>query len=131
MGKTLLLEKRGCDFFNDEDIQKYSDVGNYRVGLYNYSITGKDGVNYTIEFTRGYKFRFHNKRTGAPLKKAIREHAHALCIDTQYTTAAGCYRNLDLENEIYSMNLNYTKADILKAVNHISIDTYDSIEFTN
>ena len=44
MRKILYLEKRGCDFLNnDYDVKVLSDVGNYRVGIYDYSIHGKNG----------------------------------------------------------------------------------------
>ena len=66
MVKTLYLEKRGCDFFNKDNIVTVSNVGNYRVGTYDYSIIGKDGRKYVIEFTQGQKryTRTENKRTG-------------------------------------------------------------------
>ena len=33
--EVIILEKRGCDFFKNDTIDKISDVGNYRVGIYN------------------------------------------------------------------------------------------------
>ena len=46
MTKTLYLEKRGCNFFKNDEINDFSNVGNYRVGSYDYSIKGKDGKTY-------------------------------------------------------------------------------------
>ena len=38
MRKILYLEKRGCDFLNnDYDVKVLSDVGNYRVGCLLYT----------------------------------------------------------------------------------------------
>lgn len=130
---TLFLEKRGCDFFKDDRINQLSDVGNYRVGSYNYSIEGKDGINYILEFTnwKRYKYRKTHKRTGKPLKHEIKEifNENALHIDTEYENENGCFRNCKLENIIYEMNLNFTINDILKAVNLISKDKYTDIKF--
>ena len=51
MRKILYLEKRGCDFLNnDYDVKVLSDVGNYRVGIYDYSIHGKNGRDYILNF---------------------------------------------------------------------------------
>ena len=131
MGNILYLEKRGCNFFNDEPLKEISDVGNYRVGSYNYSIAGKDGNNYIIEFTRCQKRRFTNKRTGKPLKKYIVEHDHKLYMSTQYENDSGCWGNVQLDEIIYKLELDYTLKDILAAVNLISKDEYTSIEFIN
>lgn len=128
--KVLTLENRGCDFWTDN---KFSDVGNYRVGVYTYSVKGKDGKLYIVEFTQGphYNYRTTHKVTGKALKKAIRETIieHGFFIDTQYENEKGCWRNSKLEREIWEMHLPYTIDGILKAVNYISAEKYDSVEF--
>ena len=135
MGKTLYLEKRGCDFWEDDKIRSISDVGNYRVGSYDYSIKGKDGNDYILElgqYTK-YNYRTTHKVTGKPLKKAIREVVmmYAICIDTQYENERGCWRNCGLEKELHAEPMLYTLENILAIVNKISVDTYTSIEFVN
>ena len=129
---TLFLEMRGCNFWEDSKEAILSDVGNYRVGSYNNSIIGKDGITYIVEFGKydRYTYRKTNKRTGAPLKKEVRELVKecALRIDTQYDTPDGLsYRNSKLEKEISDLLLSYTKENILKAINIISKIQYDNI----
>lgn len=134
---TLILEKRGCDFYRDE-YKNYSDIGNHRVGVYDYTVAGKDGRNYIVEFTMNDHrvYRTTNKRTGAPLKhgKVDIVKRNALYLDTQYEEIkpgekwAGCYRNLEIEKNIYNMHLDFTKAGILEAVNTISKDKYKDIK---
>lgn len=131
MGNILYLEKRGCDFSGHDDIKNYSNVGNYRVVTTGYNIAGIDRNNYFIEFTRCDKRRFTNKRTGKPLKKFIIEHSHKLHVSTAFNTDSGCYGNLDLDQKIYDCDFDYTLEDILKAVNMISVNKFDSIEFIN
>lgn len=144
MKKTLYLEKRGGDFYDDERrLNQLSDVGNFRVGIYDYSIKGKNGRNYILNFgtyTR-YTYRKTHKVTGKPLKHEIKEveMENALHIDTQYKREETreidgkkfmcSYRDLKLEEEIYSMKLSYTLADILKVVNYISAEQYTDIAF--
>lgn len=128
---TLFLEMRGCNFFEGDEINNFSDVGNYRVGSYDYSILGKDGISYILEFTNYDKrnYRRTNKRTGAPLKKEVVEivKKHALHIDTQYECTTGCYRNSRLEHNIHELLYSYTLNDILTVVNKISVKQYDRI----
>lgn len=135
MKKTLYLEKRGCNFFNGDTSTTGSDVGNYRVGSYNYSIEGKDGRNYIIEFCHGtrYIYRNTNKKTGAPLKHAVKEllNPNAIYIDTQFEDQEGTWRNIKLEEKLFEKNYNYTLSDILAIVNEISKDQYTKIEFIN
>ena len=132
--KTLYLEKRGCDFFkNDNDVVK-SNVGNYRVGSYNHSVVGTDGNEYIMEFSKGIKnhIRTENLRTGKPLKKAVvtRINNCCLCFDTEYVGMDGMSRrNLKMEETVRNMNLDYTLENILKVVNMFSVDKYDTIEF--
>ena len=131
--KTLYLEKRGCDFFDNDNTVKISNVGNYRVGTYDYSIIGKDGIKYIIEFTRGHKrhTRTENKRTGKLLKHPITEIVNDCClnINTQYDEGKLSYRNTKMEQIVWDMGLDYTMENILKVVNMFSVDQYDKIEF--
>lgn len=123
---VLKLEKRGC-------YADFTDIENYRVGVYTYSIKGKDGKSYILEFVHGphYNYRTTHKYTGKPLKKHIRETIidHGLFIDTQYENDKGCWRNSKLELEVAKMHLPFTIDGILKAVNYISAEKYDSVEF--
>ena len=135
MAKTLYLEKRGCNFWSDDKINNISDVGNYRVGSYDYSIKGKDGNNYVLDFTNWdrYTYRKINKRTGKPLKHEVKEILllNALHVDTEFENERGTWSNLKLESKLHEKPMLYTLENILKVVNEISIDFYDKIEFVN
>lgn len=135
MAKTLYLEKRGCNFWSDDKINNISDVGNYRVGSYDYSIKGKDGNNYVLEFTNWdrYTYRKINKRTGKPLKHEVKEVLllNALHVDTEFENERGTWANLKLESKLHEKPMLYTLENILKVVNEISVDHYDKVEFVN
>ena len=76
--KTLYLQAMGCDFWkDDQELLEHSDCQNYRIRGY---IVDKYGRDLFVEFGAGCKYRTTNKRTGQPLKKAILEHKHKLCI---------------------------------------------------
>lgn len=133
--KTLYLEKRGCDFFANDNTTVNSDIGNYRVGVYDYSIHGKNGKDYILEFchwTR-YEYRKTHKITGRPLKHPVKElkNLNALLLNTQYENECGCFCDLSLESITHEKNPSYTLADILAVVNEISAENYDNIEFIN
>ena len=117
------LEKRGCDFYGQPGTQK-SDVGNYRVTTHSEEVTGKDGNTYFLEFSHWnrWTYRTTNKRTGKPLKKAVRElvNENALHVDTQYSNEKGSWRNSKLESELANMNLCYTLDGIKKACEYIT-----------
>lgn len=138
--RLIYLERRGCDFFNGDNIREVSDVGNYRVGIYNYMLKGKDGRQYSVEFGGHdrYIYRTVNKRTGAPLKHPVKELAmkNQLYIRTYYEKIEysrhgyrfiSCYGNVALDSEVFNMNLQFTRAGILQAINHISAEQYNSI----
>lgn len=115
----LILEKRGCNFSNDdEEMKKYSDVGNYRV--YSHCI-GINNISYHLEFSRGYQFEL-NKRG-----KMKRIHGHKLIIETQYDTDKGSYRNLEIEKNIYNNKYNYTLENIKSIINNISDNKIEDI----
>lgn len=133
---TITLEKRGCDFVSGDPIAKMSDIGNYRVGIYDYSIHCINGRNYILEFGsyNRYNYRTTNKRTGAALKHPIRElvNPNALSLTTEFQRIENGwvmdYGDSQLEKVIYRMGFSYTKADILKVINMISETKYDNIE---
>ena len=130
-GKILTLVKMGCDFSENDRINQLSDCGNYRIETRNECIKGKDGNEYFLSFG-GYDkrcARYINKRTGAYLKHPVYEVVleNALHIGTEYENENGSWRNFRIESELLDMNLTYTKADILKAVNYISADNYTGV----
>lgn len=136
--KEITLEKRGCDFFKNDPISAASNIGNYRVGVYDYLIRGKDGKLYIIEFTHGThrNYRTTNKRTGKPLKKSICEitNTNGLFINTQFEKEEtdsrtgrkwnSCWRNSKLEEELYKLNLDYTIEGIETALEYITGEQY-------
>lgn len=128
---VLFLEKRGCDFFPGGNHGILSDVGNYRVGVYRDRIRAKNGKDYMLEFIRydRRKTRYTNKRTGAPLKHPITyiDLENALHIDTEYENDRGAWRDCNLEKELHARDYTFNKADILAAVNDISIKQYAEI----
>lgn len=123
MKNVLILEKRGCDFFeDDEELKKYSDVGNYRV--YSHCV-GINGVSYHLEFQRGFK----NEITKGGKIKHI--HDHKLFIDTQYDTERMSYRDLKIEKELNNADFTYCLSDIKKVVNKIADNKIDDILIFN
>ncbi|MGN0595001.1 MAG: hypothetical protein ACI4I6_07575 [Hominimerdicola sp.] len=134
---VLYLECRGCYFFEGDSINKLSDVGNYRVGAYTHKIQAKNGRSYILEFT-GYdrkEMRYTALRTGKPLKHPKYETVlkNALHIDTEFEKLEeggwlSAWRDGKLEKEIHDKKIYlFTKADILRAVNDVSIKQYDKI----
>lgn len=133
----LFLECRGCPFMKGDKIAKLSDVGNYRVGVYSHRIEAKDGNNYILEFGSydRKEIKYTNSRTGKPLKHPKCEMVleNALHISTEYETLDSkkislAFRNCKLEKKIHDKKAYlFTKADILKAVNDISIKQYVKI----
>ena len=113
MDKVLYLEKRGCDFHGDAELEQHSDCGNYRlVGR----IVDKYGRDLLIECVRCDARRWTNKRTGAELKKPVVEHHHKLYMHLEYSNMDGSWGDVKLEREIYALPLEYNTDDILKAV---------------
>ena len=120
--KTLVLEKRGCDFKN----HPVMDVNNHRVCG---RIVDKNDRDLFLEFTHGCCYRFNNKRTGKPLKKPILEHRVKLFLDVQYEDEKGCWKDLNVCRDVSSHNYLYTIDNILKVVNSLSKEPYTAIEF--
>ena len=120
--KTLVLEKRGCDFIN----HPVMDVNNHRVCG---RIVDKNDRDLFLEFTHGCCYRFNNKRTGKPLKKPILEHGEKLFLDVQYEDEKGWWKDLNVCRDVSSHNYLYTIDNILKVVNSLSKEPYTAIEF--
>lgn len=138
LNNTLILEMRGCNFSDyNKEIKILSDVGNYRVGCYDNRISAKNGRRYILEFGGydKYTYRKTNKRTGAPLKKEVKEIVlkNALHINTEFEEYDEKYkinaswRDSKLEENINAKNYTFTKAGILAAVNEISTKQYNNI----
>lgn len=118
---VLLLEKRGCNFWgDDEEMKKYSDVGNYRVFCKGLQIKG---ITTYIDFSRGYKREFQKDKNGN-IKGYKNIHQHRLSTEIyQYIkngTYYQCFGNCKLEKQIQDFNYNYTLEEIKKAVNKIN-----------
>ena len=116
---TLYLEKRGrnIDSKLNPTKAKLCDVGNYRVYTGDKTITGKNGKEYSIEFT-GYNRRRNKVDT-----------ENALFLDVFVHSNDGTYRDEEAYWKIDKMNIRYTKSGILSAVNLISKDQYDEIKW--
>ena len=134
--KTLTLEKRGCNFRPGTALYDFSDVKNHRVATTE-KLKSFDGREYFIEFSEctHYITRTTNKRTGAPLKHPVREvvQEFGLAVDTQYDIPANGYiqsfRNLSIERALWKKHLPFTCASILYAVEVITGEKYDNIQF--
>ena len=129
----LLLEKRGCNFFA-EDQSCGSDVGNYRVCTPYSMIPGKNGREYFLEFTlwrNRPKLRYSNKRTGKPLKNPVPEIINpiGLHLNTSFREGDSSYRDLKLEERVSAENPSFTVSDILRVTNDISTEHYDGIKW--
>jgi hypothetical protein len=131
MKNTLFLECRGCYFFESDRINTLSDVGNYRVGVYRNQVTAADGRKFILEFGSytKYKTRYTNKRTGKPLMHPVRELVleNALHVNTEFDNERGSWADLALEKKLNDMNLTYTKENILKVVNTVSVKQFDCV----
>ena len=116
----------GCNFWNDDELKKVSDLENYRLRL---DFIDKDN-NYIIgDVSRGYKNRFY-KKNGEPLKKYVRSHNNLLTTDFQIETEYGtyCYKTTIINDYIDKHDLRYNSKDLLQLINYLSIDQYDKIE---
>ena len=137
MKKALYLQIRGGrgDFGTDLNYHRLTTIEDVNIIF--------DGVQRDLYFEFGhwtrYTYRTTNKRTGAPLKKAVRElvNANALHIDTYFeteeTNPAGYTFKLGrrlsaLEKiEIYDKNRDFTRANILDLINKYSTVKYDAV----
>lgn len=129
----LLLERRGCEFFKNDDINNYSDVGNYRLTTPGEIVRGKDNKFYCLEFTQyeRYNYRKLSLRGGKPLKHPVKElvNINALHTATEYSNERGSWANLALEGELHSKNYSFAEKDILNAANDVSAVQFDAIKY--
>lgn len=76
-GKTLLLERRGCNFWNDEPLKDFTDFENYRYFIKNLIIYKKyqikDFARMCAEISRGVTPNI--KHVGEETKKRLKERA--------------------------------------------------------
>lgn len=117
----LLLEKRGCDFNENDTIYEISDLQNYRLFAKGWQLKDKKEA-YLLSFGRGYRIRTtYKNKPEKKLKKYVTEHQAALRIDTQFDDAKGSWRNIELETEmhrtIYNNDYRFTSSDLLKVLN--------------
>lgn len=137
-GEVPYLERRGCEFETD----RIGGIGNFRVCTVGECIPvkecasswGEGGVqNYFFEFSKADKWtmRTANKRTGAKLKKPVRElvKADALHVSTQFTPSHLSYRDGQMESDQWKEPADYTEHAILDFVNSVSTKHYSRIEY--
>lgn len=138
MEKTLYLLEMGM---NDSNIT--TDIKNHRIRTIENIDIFYNGKLYNMffEFTQcnHYNYRTTNKRTGAPLKKAVRELIvkDGLHMDTQFevlekvfadgTPFYASYRKCDLEKEVWNEHHEYTKKDILAIINRYAVEKYNKV----
>lgn len=125
--KILFLEKRGCNFWENDPINEISDLKNYRLFT---GIVDRDYRNLDIEIGRCYKYRLYYKNNpDKKLKKPIQEHDYKLTIKTYINNYNGCFSIFEYENEIFAKDYIYNSHDLLAAINSISCDNYNKIIF--
>lgn len=125
----LEMETRGCPFFEPHA----SDIGNYRITTTDY-LPLRDGRKMFFEFTitDRYDYRTTNKRTGAPLRKPIRElvRRDVAHLNTCYQKEDGCYyRDAEMEHSFWEALLPYTIETVLSFINSVSAIHYDGLVF--
>lgn len=125
MENVLYLEKRGCDFWSDDEINQVSDLQNYR--LFCDGMELKDGKIIKFDVSAGARYDFTNN------KKPKLLNMYKLYFDTFYEDEKGSWRLLEIEKELHkdSNNYNYNSVDLLKAINTISKIEYTRIEILN
>ena len=131
MKNYLYFEKRGCNFFGDDYPE--SDIKNYRITTPGYTVPLKDGRLFCLEFTVNdrYHYRRVNKRTGAQLKKPVKELVMtcAAFLSGSYENERGTWGDCEMQRDFYESNVKYTEAAILDYVNSISAVHYDEIRY--
>lgn len=125
MENVLYLEKRGCDFWRDDEINQISDLQNYR--LFCNGMELKDGKKIKFDVSRGARYDFTSYKQPKLL------NMYKLYFDTYYEDEKGCWRLLEVEKKLHkdSNNYNYNSSDLLKAINTISKVKYTRIEILN
>lgn len=118
---TLTLEKRGLDFYNNE--QEWSDCTNHR--LFMDFIDTKDGKRVCGSFMHGARWDF----SGAKPKK-ISENRQMFA-DLQYIDVDGLWRAYNHVRSVIDYpyyGKDYTLQNILDYVNSFSKEHYDEVE---
>lgn len=110
---TLYLQKRGCDFFHDDEVASQSDLGNYRLFL---EFIDRDGKRICGDVMRGDRREVING-------KAKTVSRNGLYTDFGYQCHRGCYHYV---TDVGCVG-EYTQADVLRLVNRHSAVQYDSI----
>lgn len=115
MEKTiLLLEKRDCDFWKDDEIKKISDLGNYFFFAMGWAPKKGAKGNYILEISRSYR---HEKEKDT--YKMV--HGHALRIATEYYNESDYWNDSSLEklfrDLIQEKDLKYTLNDLIEILN--------------
>ena len=131
----LLLEKRGCDFNETDNIYSLSDLQNYRLVARGWQPKDKKET-YILSFGRGYRIRTTYKNNPEKkLKKYVIEHDVALRINTQFENDKGSWADIGLENEmykaIYNNDYKFTSSDLLKVLNQYGRYKIDHIIILN
>lgn len=131
----LKLEKRGMDFRTDDGRVTGSDIGNYRVCTpIDCPVPAKNGRAYFLEIMRADKWNWRktNKRTGKPLKCAVKEllTSNAAHLTAQFTDEDGnSWGDVALWREAWEQGHPYTERGILDMVNAFAAQPYDAIEY--
>lgn len=117
----LYLEKRGCDFWNDDtEARQESDLENYRLFL---EFIDKDGKRICGDVHRGAIRAFGEYKNGKPVILSN----NGLYTDFQYENHTGCY--------CYHTDIRcagqYTKETVLEVVNRFSAVAYDEVEIVS
>lgn len=125
----LTFEKRGCNFFGNDYPE--SDIRNYRITTPGYTVPLKDGRMMFFEFTVNdkYRYRLYNKRTGAKLKKPVKELVNTCnaFMHSAFENDSGAWCDCVLDRAFYNANVKYTETAILEYINSISAVHYDAI----
>lgn len=129
----LLFEKRGCNFFSGDPDALESNIGNYRIVTPGFTAPMKDGRRFLFEFScyDKYSYRTINKRTGAQLKKPVKDLVMtcAAAMNTEFKNENGCWRDSQIEKAFYETPRKYTEENILAYINSVSSVHYDKIKY--
>lgn len=123
---TLFLEKMGCDFFYGDEIEKVSDLNNYRYYTHNIELKSGEKLD-TLEI--GHGARYQRNKNGYKYIDSF-----GCWFQTYYKDKDGCeWGLLELDKQLNKGNYNngnlYTKETILNLVNSISKIQYTNIEY--
>ena len=133
MNNVLFLERRGCEFNENEIISAISNIGNHRLTTTGYTFQCANGRAYHVEIMHAdkYVWRYTNMRTGAKLRKPIRERK-AVCVAHfrfSYEDERGCWADLDLEQAAWAAEVPFNESDILSYLNTLAAVAYDDIKY--